>query len=564
MKTNFIQLIISFLHFFYILSIDIPDNALLNEGNEVPKPPMTKEFNLTRSEYIENNTDIEIFSPYTFLSKILDDGKYVFDTASFISWKNNINNDDICEYDVINKQNEITKGEIKFNEDNMRYIEINNNKFINNFGSICIPKSIPDRIKEETNTENEDEDIDIIINYSYLDLLQTELKEDEKYINYIQDSINTGKIIFGKKNEIFDIDINHKEIKSCSCISPPNSEIENEFLHYWNCKIDSFFINSIRLPASYSIALNGEIYAIFAIEEEFIIAPKITGTEIVNYYKDLINSNYDTTCVLQNYTANIKMMLCKTFNFAELPDFNIILDGEIYLIALSFDLFKEKNDTHVYFKIIINEANTREYWYLGDPIIKNYNLLFDYTKPGNETITIVQSDKYESLEIILFFCVSSFITLLFYVFLIITRVKKMLQENNKIQDKAKLNQSKKINKIIKNQNDFEVPEENIPVQSMNQNNFSIEENKKEEMSDIEEESYSASISSGDNISNTSSKKEKDDKIKDKTIIKRKNSGEIEMTNLAEKDNFSDEEESDLNADDEGGIQAFNHAKLKNQ
>ena len=48
-------------------------------------------------------------------------------------------------------------------------------------------------------------------------------------------------------------------------------------------------------------------------------------------------------------------MLCDKFNFAELPDFNIILDGEIYLIALSFDLFKEKNDSHIYFKIILNE-----------------------------------------------------------------------------------------------------------------------------------------------------------------------------------------------------------------
>ena len=37
-----------------------------------------------------------------------------------------------------------------------------------------------------------------------------------------------------------------------------------------------------------------------------------------------------------------------------------------------------------------------------------------------------------------------------------------------------------------------------------------------------------------------------------------------MSNLAGKFNLSDDDESDLNADDEGGIQAFNHTKLKKQ
>ena len=255
-------------------------------------------------------------------------------------------------------------------------------------------------------------------------------------------------------------------------------------------------------------------------------------------------------------------MLCKRFNFAELPDFNIILDGEIYLIALSFDLFKEKNDTHVYFKILLNEANAREYWYLGDPIIKNYNFLFDYSKPGNETITIVQSDKYESLIIIIFFIISSFITLLFYIFHIVARVKKINKENWIIQDEAKRKQSQKIKKIIKNQNDFEVSEENVPVQNINNNNnFSTEENKNQKLSDIDEESISDDSNNSSN--NGSKNSEKNSDIKDIKLT-RKKAGEIEMTNLSGKFNLSDDEESDLNADDEGGIQGFNHTKLKKQ
>ena len=83
----------------------------------------------------------------------------------------------------------------------MSYIKLNknnyNNKYKNNFGSICIPKNVPERIKEKTVCENNKNNEDI--KYSYLDLLSPDLNEDEKYINYIQDSINSGKIIFGKK-----------------------------------------------------------------------------------------------------------------------------------------------------------------------------------------------------------------------------------------------------------------------------------------------------------------------------------------------------------------------------
>ena len=73
------------------------------------------------------------------------------------------------------------------------------------------------------------------------------------------------------------------------------------------------------MPSSYSISLNGEIYAIFAIEEEYIIAPKLIGTEVINYYKDLICNNYDISCKIENYTDNTKIMLCDKFNLRNYP-----------------------------------------------------------------------------------------------------------------------------------------------------------------------------------------------------------------------------------------------------
>lgn len=215
----------------------------------------------------------------------------------------------------------------------MKYIEINIDKYNNSPGSICIPKNIPERIKTELNKENKEN-----IKYSYLDL------------------------IFGEIDQVFNEDQTYKEIKTCKYETAPDITLENEFLNYWNCKIDSFFIKNDKMPSSYSIPLNGDIYAIFSIEEEYIIAFNLTGIEIINYYKDFIKSNYDIKCQLQNFYKNLtKILVCKTSNFAELPHFNIILDGEIYLITLSFDIFKEKNDTHVYFKILLNQANTKEY-----------------------------------------------------------------------------------------------------------------------------------------------------------------------------------------------------------
>ena len=559
MKTNLFQFLILLLNFFYIKSLNIPNNILSEEDDDNSSPSsIQKEFELTREEIESEENKEEIFSPYKFSSEIFAKGDYVFDTASFYSWRNNLKKTDIGEYEYKNKKNENLKGTLKFNDLNLDYIEINSNKYNDYFGAICIPKNIPDRIKEKINPDNDEN-----IKYSYLDLINSELKNNEKYINYIQDSINTGKMIFGKKNDIFDEEKSHKEIKSCSCISPKDTEIENEFLNFWNCKIDSFLVNSIKMPSSYSTSINGDIYAIFAIEEEYIIAPKITGTEIINFYKDLIEDNYDTSCALEMFSNDIKIMQCKSFNFAELPDFNIILDGEIYLIALSFDLFKEKNDTHVYFKILLNQANTREYWYLGDPIIKNYNLLFDYTTPGKESITIVQSDKYESMIIILFFCISSFITLLFYIFLIILRLRKMNKETYEIKDKDKRRQSRKIKNIIKNQNDFEIPKENITVENMIKINL-LTSDKIQERSEEDEESNNESNNSlySNKVSKSFVKNEKDIKYQTK---ENNNKNEIEMVNIEGKSNSSEEEdESDLNADDEGGIQPFNHTKLKKQ
>ena len=86
----------------------------------------------------------------------------------------------------------------------------------------------------------------------------------------------------------------------------------------------------------------------------------------------------------------------------------------------------------------------------------------------------------------------------------------------------------------------------------------------QERSDEDEESNNESNNSlySNKASKSFVKSEKDIKYQAK---ENNNKNEIEMVNIEGKSNSSEEEdESDLNADDEGGIQPFNHTKLKKQ
>ena len=125
--------------------------------------------------------------------------------------------------------------------------------------------------------------------------------------------------------------------------------------------------------------------------------------------------------------------------------------------------------------------------------------------------------------------------------------------------------------MIKNQNDFEIPEENITCENMPKNDFFTEEKKQEENlidKDEEEEEIAKINNNNNNISDNykTKQKEKEKDINTKTQEKKDQDTEIEMANLSEKyiSSSDDDYESDLNVDDEGSIQPLNHRKLKDQ
>ena len=434
-----------------------------------------KKFILNRYIPEFESSSEELFFSYNFSSTdFIDGGRYVFDTASFYIWKNSPPEELETEDKLIMKTryNENIEGSSKTSSDNLNWISLNLQQYPQNFGSICIPINIPESIKN-----NKDRI------YNYLDLIKDEVSE--KYINYVQDSLNSGYISFGEKDEIFNSNNKDKDIKTCMCSQPPDNDEQYNFLNFWNCKISSFSIENIKVSSLYSKSINGDIFAIFALSEEYIIAPKRTGKEIIDQYKDLIGKKQK--CKMENFKSNLKIMVCKKFNFAGLPDFTITLDGEISLLAFSFDLFKNKNETHVYFKILLNEEDTKEYWYLGDPIIKNYNFLFDYNKIGEEKITIIASDKYNSISILISFIGASVITLIYFGVLLFARIKiNILSKRKKKNQNEKIRKTaKKIKKIIRKQNDFEIPEGNIPIQNMIRSS-NLNENFEESKNDLDD------------------------------------------------------------------------------
>lgn len=523
------------------------------------------------NRYIPNfvSSSEELFFPYNysstldFIDGIIDGGIYVFDTASFYIWKNTpfSNNSDIT---IPTRYNDKISGKVN-NSSNLIWINLDTKEYQKNFGSIAIPINIPNNIKENiTKTDNKI--------YNYLDYIKDDINQN--YINYIQTSINSGYILFGKKDEIFDVKKNDNEIKTCKCSHPEDiDDVQYDFLNYWNCKINTFSVDNIKLSSLYSKSINGDIYAIIALSEEYIIAPKKTGEEIINYYKDLIGKK---NCNMESFKTDMKILVCKKFNFAELPDFTITLEGEISLNAFSYDLFKNKNETHIYFKILLNQLDTKEYWYIGDPIIKNYNFLFDYNKHGEEQISIVPSNKYDSFAILLTSGGATVITLIFFGFLLFARIKiNILSKNKKKNQNEKARKTtKKIKKIIRNQNDFDIPEGNIPIRNMLKNSNLMNEDNLEELineensinnielnKEIISSDCKSSISNTDNSINKSFESENNLQKKIKNLKKSKNSSnEYEMNDLSKLMSF-DEGECEMLGDNEGSIPPLKKSKF---
>ena len=234
--------------------------------------------------------------------------------------------------------------------------------------------------------------------FSYLRMLKEEYGKIQKYINFIQKEDDEALIEFGDINPVFQTSTSRR----CSC--------NNIF---WSCELSSLKIGGNEIYPSSS-----NEYAIFSISEEFIIAPRYQGNKTLVYYKNLIQELFGEECNL-NYTNknNLANLTCPYFNYEDLPDLSFVMKGGIKIMALSIDLFKILNDFSLELKIKFYMNREDNNWYLGEPVIKNYNLLLNYTDEENAELIIIPSSL-NGFILIIVACVGGFLFLFLFLTII--------------------------------------------------------------------------------------------------------------------------------------------------
>ena len=232
--------------------------------------------------------------------------------------------------------------------------------------------------------------------YSYLSVLESE-EENTGYINFIQKENNEATMSFGKIERIF----NQSSSRSCQC----NGQ-------YWSCEISALKVGGKEI---YSTNDNNKEYGIFSISEENIIAPYWGGIKIINFYKKKIEELFGINCN--------EAFICEYFNYEDLPDLSFVMKGGIGIMALSLDLFKILDNYTLEFKIKLGSKDDKSNnWYLGEPVVKNYNFLLNYSK-GNANLTIIPSSL-SGFILIIVACVGGFLFLFIFIMGIYCMSKK--------------------------------------------------------------------------------------------------------------------------------------------
>ena len=337
-------------------------------------------------------------------------------------------------------------------------------------------------------------------NYSYLYMLEREFKNISNYINFIQKESDEALIQFGEINPVFNIGATRR----CSCKEK-----------FWSCELLTLKIGGNEVCPS-----SGNEYAIFSISEEYIIAPYSQGKILLNFYKDLIEKMFGVSCGIKKGNYNLANLTCKYFNYEDLPDLSFVLKGGIKIMALSIDLFKILNDYSLEFKIkyVNTTGSNNNNWYLGEPVIKNYNFLLNYTDE-NDVELIIKPSSLNGFILIIVACVGGFLFLFLFLTIIYCVSKK---------DKKRKNYFSGWNLKGKKNSDYFYMAKNSYIQEK------IEENEEEELKSEESENSEKSDNSN-NSDNKDNKSNKSDDNKYNIEEKKLDDDEIEGSGLINED-----------------------------
>ena len=329
-------------------------------------------------------------------------------------------------------------------------------------------------------------------NYSYLYMLDMEYKNISNYINFIQKESDEALIQFGEINSFF----NKGTARKCSCKDK-----------FWSCELLNLKIGGNEICPS-----SGNEYAIFSISEEYIIAPYSQGKILFKFYTDLIKKLFGVECSPKPGNNNLANLTCNYFNYEDLPDLSFVLKGGIKIMALSIDLFKILSDYSLEFKIkYVNiTGSNNNNWYLGEPVIQNYNFLLNYTDEKNVEL-IIKPSSLNGFILIIVACVGGFLFLFLFLTIIYCVSKK---------DKKRKNYFSKWNKKGKKNSDYFYMAKNSYIQER------IEENEEEDQKGEDSENSEKSDNSNNSDNKDDNKSNKSDDNKDDIEEKKLDEDEI--------------------------------------
>lgn len=359
----------------------------------------SKEFILKKNTS-ENNE----FTPYMFNFTLADKFVYpsIFDTTNlYIIIDEDDKNSYINSKDLILNNDNLKEKEIIINDTIFKY-KINN--LLSNKGYF----GIVGLSNKDINIPNIN-----ITTYSYLKMLEIEEKP-LKYVNFIQKGEDEAIMKFGDIDSIFNL----SSSSSCKCIAS-----------YWSCQISFLKIGGrdAYIPKEGFLE-----HGIFSISEEYIIVPKDPGMEIIKNYIDKIKELFGIKCNETIGKNNLINITCDYFNYQDLPDISFVMNSGTILMALSIDLFKILNHYILEFKVKYNTSihdKNNNYWYLGEPVIKNYNFLLNYTDKDNIYLIIIPSSL-NGFILIIVACVGGFLFLFIFLTCIYC-ISKKENKNNK-------------------------------------------------------------------------------------------------------------------------------------
>ena len=337
--------------------------------------------------------------------------------------------------------------------------------------------------------------------YSSLNILQKDRNFSNKIINFIQKEDDEAIIKFG------DIDNQFKKehSRTCKC----NGK-------YWSCELSSLKIGGNEIYTSQATES-----AIFSISDEYIIAPSKQGNITLEYYKNKIRELFGIDCYIKFGKYNYSNFTCNYFNYEDLPDLSFVMKGGIQIMALSIDLFKIIKDYKLELKIKYNKnnINSKDNWYLGEPVVKNYNFLLNYTNEKNEYLVIIPTSL-NGFILIIVACVGGFLFLFIFltiIFCVSKNDKKTTKRRSYFSNWRIGKRNSDIFFMAKNSYIKEKVEENEEEDEKSENSENSENNedksKSDNNSDNKSDSKSGSKSGSSNSNSDSDSEHNDDEEK---------------------------------------------------